>query len=132
MADTRRCIGSAKFGIAAHDAPVGDFPVQPSQKDGLGRMCRPHWTEYTRALRKAALARKGGPAKPVSAKPAIRPVPKPAKKPRRGRRQAATREAAAVVETADGGAIDDTAFGRERETELGRAALGPSEEATTA
>jgi hypothetical protein len=58
MTDMRKCIGSAKFGIEAHEAPVGDFPVQPSQKDGLGRMCKPHWTEYTRALRKAALARK--------------------------------------------------------------------------
>jgi pyruvate/2-oxoglutarate dehydrogenase complex dihydrolipoamide acyltransferase (E2) component len=62
MADMRKCIGSAKFGIAAHEAPVGDFPTQPSQKDGLGRMCKPHWTEYTRALRKA----KGGASKAAS------------------------------------------------------------------
>ncbi len=58
MADTRKCIGSAKFGIEAHEAPVGDFPRQPSQKDGLGRMCKAHWNQYTSALRKAALARK--------------------------------------------------------------------------
>ena len=58
MAELRRCIGSARFGIEAHEAPVGDFPVQPSQKDGLGRMCKPHWNQYTTALRKAALARK--------------------------------------------------------------------------
>ncbi len=58
MADLRRCIGSAKFGIEAHDAPVEDFPVQPSQKDGLGRLCKPHWTAYTRALRAASVARK--------------------------------------------------------------------------
>jgi len=57
MADMRRCIGSAKFGIEAHEAPVTDFPAQPSQKDGLGRMCKPHWNAYTNALRKAALAR---------------------------------------------------------------------------
>ena len=50
----RRCIGSTKFGIEAHDALTSDFPVQASQKAGLGRMCKPHWTEYTRALRKAA------------------------------------------------------------------------------
>jgi len=56
--DQRRCIGSAKFGIEAHEAPVTDFPAQPSQKDGLGRMCKPHWNQYTNALRKAALARK--------------------------------------------------------------------------
>jgi hypothetical protein len=56
MDDMRKCIGSAKFGIEAHEAPVGDFPIQPSQKDGLGRMCKPHWTAYTRALRKASQA----------------------------------------------------------------------------
>ncbi len=59
MTALRTCIGSAKFGIAAHDAPPEDFPVQPSQKDGLGRMCKPHWNQYTTALRKAAPARKG-------------------------------------------------------------------------
>jgi hypothetical protein len=58
MADMRKCIGSAKFGIEAHDAPASDFPIQPSQKDGLGRMCKTHWNQYTTALRKAALARK--------------------------------------------------------------------------
>jgi hypothetical protein len=59
MADLRKCIGSAKFGIEAHEAPIGDFPVQPSQKDGLGRMCKPHWNQYTAGLardRKARLA----------------------------------------------------------------------------
>jgi hypothetical protein len=54
MAELRKCIGSAKFGIEAHEAPVGEFPSQPSQKDGLGRMCKPHWNQYTTALRKAA------------------------------------------------------------------------------
>lgn len=39
----RKCIGSAKFGIGAHEAPPDEFPAQPSQKDGLGRMCKPHW-----------------------------------------------------------------------------------------
>jgi hypothetical protein len=58
MAELRRCIGSAKFGIEAHEAPIEDFPKQPSQNDGLGRMCRSHWNQYTTALRKAALARK--------------------------------------------------------------------------
>jgi hypothetical protein len=67
MADMRRCIGSAKFGIEAHEAPVHDFPVQPSQKDGLGRMCKTHWNQYTTALRKAALERKAAnaPAAPT-------------------------------------------------------------------
>jgi hypothetical protein len=70
MADMRKCIGSAKFGIEAHEAPVGDFPAQPSQKDGLGRMCKPHWRQYTNGLRKAALARRaseGGAATEVAA-----------------------------------------------------------------
>src|SRR5664280_1163654 len=58
MTDMRKCIASAKFGIEAHEAPIGDFPVQPSQKDGLGRMCKPHWNQYTKELRKAALVRK--------------------------------------------------------------------------
>jgi len=58
MADLRRCIGSARFGIEAHDAPVDDFPAQPSQKDGLGRMCKPHWNQYTAGLARDAKARK--------------------------------------------------------------------------
>jgi hypothetical protein len=75
MADMRRCIGSAKFGIEAHEAPVDDFPVQPSQKDGLGRMCKTHWNQYTGALRKAALARKAAEAAPVE-----EPTPKRTKR----------------------------------------------------
>jgi hypothetical protein len=84
MADMRKCIGSAKFGIEAHDAPPQDFPAQPSQKDGLGRMCKPHWREYTNALRKAALARKavdGGVATevaPTESEPAAVVAPKTA------------------------------------------------------
>jgi hypothetical protein len=62
MADLRKCIGSARFGIEAHEAPVADFPIQPSQKDGLGRMCKPHWNQYTTALRKAAAAAKTDPS----------------------------------------------------------------------
>lgn len=58
MTDMRRCIGSKTYGIVAHEAPASDFPTQPSQKDGLGRMCRSHWNAYTTALRKASLARK--------------------------------------------------------------------------
>lgn len=54
MADLRKCIGSTRFGIEAHEAPVADFPVQPSQKDGLGRMCKIHWNQYATALRTAA------------------------------------------------------------------------------
>ncbi len=49
----RKCTGSTKFGIPDHVTAIADFPVQPSGKDGLGRMCKPHWTEYTRGLRKS-------------------------------------------------------------------------------
>jgi hypothetical protein len=82
MADLRNCIGSTRFGIEAHEAPVADFPVQPSQKDGLGRMCKTHWNPYTTALRKAALARKaadGGAATevaPTESEPAAVPARK--------------------------------------------------------
>ena len=93
MADVRRCIGSAKFGIEAHEAPVTDFPAQPSQKDGLGRMCRTHWNQYTTALRKAALVRKAyAPAQAKAERPARRPrqtakKPEPIQtKPARGRK----------------------------------------------
>ena len=65
--DMRRCIGSKTFGIEPHEAPVADFPAQPSQKDGLGRMCKPHWRQYTNALRKAALARKAAEAETAPA-----------------------------------------------------------------
>jgi hypothetical protein len=77
--DQRRCIGSVKFGIVAHDAPVAEFPAQPSQKDGLGRMCKVHWNAYTNALRKASIARKATEAE------AAEPEPAPAKAKRRGK-----------------------------------------------
>jgi hypothetical protein len=68
MADMRKCIGSTRFGIEAHEALVGDFPSQPSQKDGLGRMCKPHWNQYTAGLareRKARLATEATTNSPV-------------------------------------------------------------------
>jgi hypothetical protein len=71
----RRCVGSKTFGIEPHEAPIADFPNQPSRKDGLGVMCKPHWSQYTGALRKAAQARKAAgqdiPAKPRRAAKAI-------------------------------------------------------------
>jgi hypothetical protein len=100
MSDLRRCIGSTKFGIEAHDAPATDFPVQPSQKDGLGRMCKTHWHQYTSALRKAALARKAGEAE---AAPPAEPEPAPkaeAPRPRRTRRTKAGTEREATVQAA--------------------------------
>jgi hypothetical protein len=79
MADMRKCIGSERFGIEAHEAPVTEFPAQPSQKDGLGRMCKTHWNAYTNALRKASIARKAAEAE------AAEPEPVPAKARRRSK-----------------------------------------------
>jgi hypothetical protein len=61
----RRCIGSQRFGIEPHEAPVEDFPRQPSQKDGLGRMCKTHWNAYTAGLARDAKARKAGAAEAI-------------------------------------------------------------------
>jgi hypothetical protein len=58
MAELRNCIGSTRFEIEPHEAPVEDFPSQPSQKDGLGRMCKAHWNQYTAGLARDAKARK--------------------------------------------------------------------------
>jgi hypothetical protein len=51
--ELRRCTGSARFGIESHDAPVSEFPKQPSRKDGLGTMCTEHWRAYVKGLRGA-------------------------------------------------------------------------------
>ena len=75
MADLRKCIGSKRFEIGPHEAPVEDFPVQPSQKDGLGRMCKTHWNEYTNALRRAAEG--GGLARPAEVNPEAPAAPNP-------------------------------------------------------
>lgn len=91
--DQRRCIGSTKFGIEAHEAHVGDFPIQPSQKDGLGRMCKPHWNEYTNALRKAAVARKAAEAGEVAPETAeTAPAAEPKTTPRVRRAKATPTE----------------------------------------
>ena len=80
MTDMRKCIGSAKFGIESHEAPPDEFPAQPSQKDGLGRLCKPHWNQYTNALRKAALARKAAEAEPAEPEPVAEPIKKRTKR----------------------------------------------------
>jgi hypothetical protein len=72
MADLRRCLGSARFGIEAHELPPDDFPVQPSQRDGLGRMCKTHWNQYTAGLARDAKARKAADGADVAATPAKR------------------------------------------------------------
>ena len=74
-AELRRCIGSAKFGIEAHEAPPDEFPAQPSQKDGLGRMCKPHWRQYTSALRRAALVRRAADGRAAKETRASKPGP---------------------------------------------------------
>ena len=67
MAEMRKCVGSARFGIEPHDAPIEDFPRQPSQEDGLGRMCKTHWNQYTKGLARDAAARKAAAEASVSA-----------------------------------------------------------------
>ena len=62
----RRCIGSKRYGIEAHEAAVEDFPSQPSQRDGLGRMCRPHWNQYTAGLARDRKAKAAGGAEPAA------------------------------------------------------------------
>jgi hypothetical protein len=76
----RKCIGSERFGIEAHEAPVTEFPAQPSQKDGLGRTCKTHGNACTNGLRKAALARKAGESE---AEPVAAPEPAKAKRGRK-------------------------------------------------
>jgi hypothetical protein len=80
MADLRTCIGSTRFGIEPHEAPMEDFPKQPSQKDGLGRMCKVHWNQYTAALAREAKARKAAagaepPATDIEPTSSSAPVP---------------------------------------------------------
>ena len=70
-ATLRRCNGSTRFEIEPHEAPIDDFPKQPSQKDGLGRMCKSHWNAYTAGLARDAKARKA--AEPADADQAPAP-----------------------------------------------------------
>jgi hypothetical protein len=79
----RKCIGSTTFGIEAHEAPITDFPAQPSQKDGLGRMCKSHWNAYTNGLRKAALARKAAEGEAAEPQPVAEPTKKRVKRTRK-------------------------------------------------
>ena len=100
MADLRRCIGAVRFGIEAHNTLPEDFPVQPSQKDGLGRMCRVHWNLYTAGLARDAKVRKagGGAATARPAKEAVAPSRRTAKpEPIRTRRSRKVRDTAPAV-----------------------------------
>jgi heme oxygenase len=60
--EPRTCKGSARFGIEPHEAPVAEFPEQPSRKDGLGTMCTEHWRAYVKGLREARKAAQAGEA----------------------------------------------------------------------
>ena len=80
----RPCIGSARFAIEPHDAPSDDFPKQPSQKDGLGRMCKTHWNQYTAGLARDAKARKAAEQTQVAPDAPTGADPLPGK-PRAGR-----------------------------------------------
>jgi hypothetical protein len=98
MADLRKCIGSTRFGIEAHEAPTADFPVQPSQKDGLGRMCKPHWNHYTARLARDAKARNAATTEPDAPNPAQSET-----KPSRAKGKAKPTEPVAAI--ADAGAV---------------------------
>jgi hypothetical protein len=101
VTDLRRCIGSARFRIEAHDAPPEAFPVQPSQRDGLGRMCKTHWNRYTAGLARDAKARKpadGGPAAGILATEAAAPTRLTAKpEPKRTGSRRKVRDTAAPI-----------------------------------
>ena len=84
--ETRRCIGSTRFEIEAHDAPINEFPAQPSQKDGLGRMCITHWRAYTAGLARDAKARKAAPEVQSEPAPEAEPAEQPAAAPSKRRR----------------------------------------------
>lgn len=90
----RTCIGSEKFGLPRHEAPIGDFPKQPSQKDGLGRMCKEHWTAYTRALRTASTPRPAAGGTPNDELQGADSPPPPRAKAKPGRKSGTARTAA--------------------------------------
>ncbi len=81
-----------------HEAPIEDFPVQPSQKDGLGRMCATHWKAYVAGLARQAKERTAASAASEPAPDAAEPG-KPTTKRARTRRTAST-EAPVAQESA--------------------------------
>jgi hypothetical protein len=99
MADLRKCIGSTRFGIEAHEAPVADSRSKPSQKDGLGRMCKVHWNQYTAGLARDSKARKAADGAPETVEP--NPAPNETK-PSRAKGKAKPTEPVATI--AGGGA----------------------------
>ncbi|HSW41625.1 MAG TPA: hypothetical protein VLM76_03865 [Patescibacteria group bacterium] len=95
----RSCTGSARFGIEPHEAPVSDFPAQPSRKDGLGVMCAVHWKAYVKGLTADRKARA------ASAAPAEAPA-QPTRVSRQQRRAEA--QAAGKVPAADGSVVRES------------------------
>jgi hypothetical protein len=69
--------------------PIGI--IAPRRTSGCALACRPHWTAYTRALRKASVAKK---VAEVAPEPVVEPE---AATPRRSRRAKATPEPEAVA-----------------------------------
>jgi len=70
-ATLRRCNGSTRFEIEPHEAPIDDFPKQPSQKDRLGRLCKTHRNAYTAGLARDAKARKAAELTAAAHQPVI-------------------------------------------------------------
>ena len=109
MTDVRRCIGSARFAIEPHDALVAEFPSQPSQKDGLGRMCKVHWNQYTAGLARDAKTRKavapGAEAPTAAGDAAAATDPDPAlARPTRTRKNVGRADEAVVAASGEGDA----------------------------
>ncbi len=150
----RKCIGSERFGIEAHEAPASEFPVQPSRKDGLGLMCAPHWKAYVKGLREARVPADGKAAAKVTRLRASKPAAKATTKRERRRTPMAhvpdpkVVEAEALIAEVDalpgpehvqrvGGddvqaALEAIANGRAVPTPLGEAIDGGAEEADAA
>ncbi|HSW43490.1 MAG TPA: hypothetical protein VLM76_13360 [Patescibacteria group bacterium] len=109
----RSCTGSARFDIEPHEAPVSDFPAQPSRKDGLGTMCAAHWKAYVKGLaadRKARAANTEPPA------PAAKVPAQPVRTSNQQRRAEA--EAAGKVPAADGSVPGESPGPRARRAKL--------------
>ena len=71
--ELRRCTGSARFGIEPHEAPVSDFPKQPSPARTAWARCAPSTGGPTsRALREARKAAQADEARPPADR---RPTP---------------------------------------------------------
>lgn len=85
----RRCVGSTRYAIEAHDDLAENFPVQPSAKDGLGRMCKPHWRQYTSGLARDAKARKDATLTPAQESEIAERQAETGDAPKRGRRSQA-------------------------------------------